>query len=328
MFEATRREVLRSAGGAAAALLAPRWVEATEAWPSKPLKIFVPVPPGGPADALDRMLARNMGPRLKKPVIVDNRPGAVGLLSMQALAASPADGHTLLQIHAGMVSGQVLMKRFDMLAGLTPISLIADFPIAMVAPATRPYKNFEEFRAVAASSPPGSLSYGTLGVGSFEHLLIASLGNTLKIKMTHIPYKGGAELVQALLSGQIDFAYLLTQLAQPYVEKGQMRGLAVLAENRNSALPDTPTFVELKVPTRPMSYWAGICAPAGTPDSIADKLHKIVVDSVQEENIKSWLSQGGSIPRFSESRAAFRKLIEADQSFMQSVVDENGIKTS
>jgi len=326
MRKPNRRDILRSAAGGATALLGAGRIAAAEPWPSKPLKILVPVPPGGPADALVRMLARNMEPRLNQPVIVENRPGAVGLLALQALAAAPADGHTLLQIHAGMVSGQVLMKRFDMLSGLSPISLAADFPIVMVVPATGPHKTLEQFRAAAAGSPAGTLSYGTLGVGSFEHLLIASLCNTLKIQATHVPYKGGAELVQALLGGQIDFAYLLTQLAQPYVGKGQMRALAVLAEGRNAALPETASFAELKVPARLMSYWAGICAPAATPEHVADRLHRIVVDSVQEANIKTWLGQGGSIPRSSESRAAFRKLIESDQSFMQRVVDDNQIK--
>jgi len=326
MSHLNRRDILRSAAAGAVALLGAGRVAAAEAWPSKPLKILVPVPPGGPADALVRMLARNMEPRLNQSVIVDNRPGAVGLLALQALAASPADGHTLLQIHAGMISAQVLMKRFDMLSGLSPISLAADFPIAMVVPAAGPYSTLEQFRAAAAGSPAGTLSYGTLGVGSFEHLLITSLCSTLKIQATHVPYKGGAELVQALLGGQIDFAYLLTQLAQPYVNKGQMRALAVLAEGRNAALPETPTFAELQVPARLMSYWAGICAPAPTPDILADRLHRVVVDSVQEANIKAWLGQGGSTPRFSESRAAFRKLIESDQGFMRRVVDDHQIK--
>lgn len=329
MSHLNRRHILRSAASGAVALLGAGGVgrvAAADAWPSKPLKILVPVPPGGPADALVRMLARNMEPRLNQSVIVDNRPGAVGLLALQALAASPADGHTLLQIHAGMVSAQVLMKRFDMVSGLSPISLAADFPVAMVVPAAGPHKTLEQFRAAAAGSPPGTLTYGTLGVGSFEHLLITSLCNTLKIQATHVPYKGGAELVQALLGGQIDFAYLLTQLAQPYAAKGQMRALAVLAEARNAALPETPTFAELKVPARLMSYWAGIGAPAQTPDALADRLHRVVVDSVQEANIRAWLAQGGSNARVSESRAAFRKLIESDQGFMQRVVDDHQIK--
>jgi len=218
-----------------------------------------------------------------------------------------------------------LMKRFDLLNGVSPISLAGDFPIAMVVPASGPFASFEQFRAAAAGRSADTLTYGTLGVGSFEHLLIASLCNVLQIRATHVPYKGGAELVQALLGGQIDFAYLLTQLAQPYVAKGQMRALATLTRERNAILPDTPTFSELKVPVKLMSYWAGICAPASTPDAVADRLHRIVVDSVQEQNIKAWLEQGGSVPRFSESRATSRALIEGDQNFLHGFTASLGL---
>ncbi|MBP8182976.1 MAG: tripartite tricarboxylate transporter substrate binding protein [Rhodoferax sp.] len=324
MGNLNRRNVLQLGLGA----LSLPWAQgalADDAWPSKPIKIIVSVPPGGPADAVCRLVAKQMESRLRQPVIVDNRPGAVGLLALQTAAAAPADGHTLVQIHPGVISGQLLMKRFDMLSGLSPISLAGDFQLAMVVPAGSPYKTFDQFKAAAAKQPY-ALTYGTLGVGSYEHLLIESLCNTVGIKATHVPYKGGAELVQALLSGQIDFAYLLTQLAYPYINKGQMRSLATLTDARNKVLPDTPTFAELKVPVKVMGYWMGICAVTGTPDAIAENLHKIIVECVKEPVVKAFFDQGGSISRYSDSRASFRKLMEDDQVFLQNIITANNIK--
>lgn len=325
MASMNRRKALQCAASGAAALIYPQIVCAAEDWPVKPLRIIVSVPPGGPADAVCRLVAQQMEARLKQPVVVDNRPGAVGLVALQAAAASPADGHTLVHVHPGVISGQLLMKRFDMISGLLPLSIAGEFQLTLVASGAGGIASINDFKA-AATRQGGGLAYGTLGVGSFEHLLIESLSNTMGIRALHVPYKGGAEMVQALLSGQIDFAYLITQLAQPYLAKGQMRALAVLSEERNKLLTNVPTFSEIGIPVKPMGYWMGLCATSGTPDQIADKLHSVIVDSIKAPAVKSYFEQGGSIPRYSDSRASFRKQMIDDQNFLQGIISANNIK--
>ena len=325
MVQINRRRALQCAASSAAALIYPRMACAAEDWPAKALRIIVSVPPGGPADAVCRMVAQQMEPRLKQPVVVDNRPGATGLVALQAAAAAPADGHTLVHIHPGVISGQILMKRFDMAAGLSPISLAGDFQLALVVSGAGAIHSMGDFKAAAARQG-GGLTYGTLGIGSYEHLLIESLCSAMGIRTLHVPYKGGAEMVQALLGGQIDFAYLITQLAQPYVSKGQIRALAMLSDERNKLLTGVPTFSELGIPVKAMGYWMGLCAASGTPDHITEKLHGVIVECLKTPAIRHWFEQGGALPRYSESRAAFRKQIAEDQSFLQGVITTHNIK--
>lgn len=297
------------------------------AFPTKPLRVIVPVPPGGPADALVRVLAKQMEGKLHQPVIVDNRPGAVGLLALQAAAASPPDGHTIVQIHPGMISGQLLMKRFDILQQLSPITVAAEFPIALIVPGSSPIRSFDEFKRKGLQQA-GELTYGTLGVGSYEHLLIESLCNAIGVKAAHVPYKGGAELVQALIGKQIEFAYVLTQLALPYVQKDQLRALAVLSAQREKGYPNTPTLAELNVAVKSRSYWLGLCALAGTPAAVTDRLYRALVEAVNDPVSRDWFEKGGSVSTVSPSPAHFRRLIEDDQRFLQDVISTNKIVLS
>lgn len=321
-----RRQALHCAAAGAAALLYPMAATARD-WPSKPLRIIVSVPPGGPADAVCRLVAQQMEAKLQQPVVVDNRPGAVGLVALQAAAAAPADGHTLVQVHPGIISGQLLMKRFDMIDGLSPLSVAGEFQLTLVASGAGGIATIDDFKAAARRQGKG-LAYGTLGVGSFEHLMIESLCGAMGIRALHVPYKGGAEMVQALLSGQIDFAYLIPQLAKPYLDKGQMRAIAVLGEARNPLLGSVPTFAQLGVTTRPVGYWMGLCAVKGTPEHIAEELRLAIVDAIKTPVVSRYFEQGGAIPSYSESRASFKKRMSEDQSFLQEIITANNIKIS
>ncbi|WP_407713761.1 Bug family tripartite tricarboxylate transporter substrate binding protein [Comamonas testosteroni] len=325
MTPINRRTVLSCAIAGAAAFSRTEAAFAAEDFPTKPLRLIVSVPPGGTADVICRLLAEQMAQRLKFGVVVDNRPGAVGLVALQAASSAPSDGHTLVQIHPGMIGAQLLMKRFDMLSGLSPLSMIGDFQLALFASGKSGIATMSDFKA-AVAKPGANLSFGTLGVGSYEHLLIENLLNALNANALHIPYKGGAETLQALVSGQIDFAYLIPQLAYPYIAKSQLRPLAVIGDKGNKLLGNTPTFSELGLPVKPMKYWIGLCAMQGVPENNAQKLHNVIVECMKSPSITKYFNESGAIGRYSESRIEFKRQIIENNNFLKSVILANDIK--
>ena len=253
-------------------------------WPSKPVRIIVSYPAGGPVD----LLARNLAVGLQQlwngtPVLVENKPGANAIIGTDYVAKQPADGYTLLFANdPSLSSNQYLYNKlpYDPVKDLVPVVNVASTTLILVTNASVPAKNLTELIALAKQKP-GVLSYGSFGPGSVVHLDMEAFASAVGIKLLHVPFKGTADVMQALAGGQIDMAFAAIGPAVPQIKAGQMRGLGVASLQRQPLVPDVPTFSEAGVPNFEARSWFGIAAPAGTPRPIIDRIAADVLRVVQ-----------------------------------------------
>lgn len=263
-FTPTRRQAL----GALAAL--PLAVRAQGAFPNRPIKIIVPLPASGAADASVRLLTDPLHASLGQTLNVDNRPGGAYQLGMQALLASPADGYTLIHLNSSMCAVQAAFKRID-ITRLAPIAILGNTDGVLLAAQNAPFKTVSEMVAWAKANP-GRLTSGTPGVGAVEHLIMTAIAQRHGFTFNAIPFKGGPDGAMAVAQGEAmvfpTAAPLLLQVRE------RVRPLAWMVEKRNPLAPDVPTMREAGVEAPIMSYWGGLAAPAGTPREVVDMLSK------------------------------------------------------
>ena len=283
-------------------------------WPSNVIKLVVTFPPGGATDITARLIAEKLRPDLGQSVIVDNRPGAGGNIGADFVAKAPPDGYTLLMATSSHVTNRTLYKNlpYDFVQDLAPVSRIAFIPnMLVVNPATIRVGNLVEFiKYVKDTSGKSRLNYGTGGSGTSHHLSTALFNNMVGVDMEHVPYKGGAPAVTAILSGQIQvlFAPLVEVLA--FVESGKLKGLGVTTRQRSSLFPDIPAIGEV-LPGYEVALWNGIVIPANTPAEIVNKLNNAIVKALNQADIKQRLAEQGSDPA-GNSPAEFRQFIAAE----------------
>jgi tripartite-type tricarboxylate transporter receptor subunit TctC len=306
----TRRSLVLSALAAAAGLcMAPAAAQthstsSGQAWPSRPIRIVVPLPPGGSPDYLARLLSEKLQPVLGQPLVVENKPGASGHIARDFVAKAPADGHTLLMSEASHVISAAVGANlpYDPINDFQPIALIATIPFVLTVNANVPVHTLKEFvdHAKAAQKP---LTYGTAGVGSPHHFAVELLRAATGINVVHVPYKGSAGIIPALLSGEIDFTIAAVNSLLPHFRSGKLRPVAMAGSSRTAALPDIPTIAEAgPFPGYSLDVWLGLMAPAGTPRPIVDRLNgeinKLVRDPqiVKERLNKVGLEPLGSTP--------------------------------
>ncbi len=245
-----------------------------QAYPSKPLRMVVPFPPGGSADILGRSVGQKLGERLGQPVVIDNRPGAGASIGAKAVAEAPADGYTLL---LGTVSSHAMSPAtnavgYDPVKDFTPIAEIASIPFVVLVHPGVPVKNIAELVALAKSKP-GQLTYASAGSGTSNHLAGELLGMAAGIKMLHVPYKGSAPALNDLLGGQVNAMFDLQLTAMPQIKSGKVRALAMTGAKRSALLPELPTVREAGVPGYEVTAWFGFFGPAGVPKPIVDRLN-------------------------------------------------------
>jgi len=245
-----------------------------QAYPSKPLRMVVPFPPGGSADILGRSVGQKLGERLGQPVVIDNRPGAGASIGAKAVAEAPADGYTLL---LGTVSSHAMSPAtntvgYDPVKDFTPIAQIASIPFVVLVHPGVPVKNIAELVALAKSKP-GQLTYASAGSGTSNHLAGELLGMAAGIKMLHVPYKGSAPALNDLLGGQVNAMFDLQLTAMPQIKSGKVRALAMTGAKRSALLPELPTVREAGVPGYEVTAWFGFFGPAGVPKPIVDRLN-------------------------------------------------------
>lgn len=320
-----RRTLLGTALGSALALpsIAPSSARAQAAWPTRPVRLIVPYPPGGATDVIARVYADHMSQTLGQPVVIENRPGASGNIGIDAVAKAAGDGYV---IGAGTVSNfsinQYLYKSvpYDIEKDLRPISLAWEFPnIAVVAPGKVQAKTLPEFIAWAKGKR-GGITYGSTGVGTTTHLSSAMLFSRLGIEAVHVPYRGAAQIQPALLSGDIDFAIDGVASYQALVEAGQIRALAVTSAERWPTLPGVPTMAEGGINDFVVTVWGGFVAPASTPDAVVEKLNAAlkatVDDASQRERFARvgakpiWTTAADAAARAAKERPMWRETIE------------------
>lgn len=250
---------------------------AQDNYPSKPVRLVVPFPPGGSIDMVARLMGQKLSASLGQPVLVDNRAGASGNIGMDYVAKAPKDGYTLLLAHAGLASNAHMFAKlpFEPLKDIAPIIRIADQPNVLIINPKWPFKNVGELVAYAKANP-GKLSVGTSGVGGPQDVAARMFMRMTGTDMLNVAYKGGAPALADLLGGQIDLMFETSPTAVPYAKSGKLRALAVTSDKRLSTLADVPTVAEAGVAGYKAVAWMGLAAPAGTPPAIIAQLNEQV----------------------------------------------------
>jgi tripartite-type tricarboxylate transporter receptor subunit TctC len=294
----TRRTLLAAGAG----LLAAPAVHAQGAWPTRPVRVIVPWPPGGSTDVLVRLYAEQLSPVLGQPVVVENRAGAGGNIGLDAVAKSAADGYTLGIASVGhLCINPVLYARlpYDPAKDLMPVGVAWDLPnVAVVAAEKNPSKTLAEFITWAKAKPNG-ITYGSPGVGTTPHLSGALFCARTGIEGTHVPFRGAAQTVPAILSGDVDFA--LDNLASyvPTITGGQMRALGVTTPARWPTLPEIPTMAEAGLPNFVLTSWQGFVFPASTPRAVIDRLNGALREIAGRQETKDRFLRVGALAEWS-----------------------------
>ncbi|MBP0621609.1 Bug family tripartite tricarboxylate transporter substrate binding protein [Cupriavidus consociatus] len=272
-MQQSRRNWLAQAGTlAGAALLGTTGrAFAQQPYPSKPIRLIVPYPAGGGTDTVGRLVGQRLAEVLGQPVVVENKPGASGMLGNDTVAKAPADGYTLLLAITAMIQSPSLYKRmpYDVARDFTPVSLIAKSSDLFVVPNRVPASNMREFLALAKS---GKLSYGSYGNGTSSHLHGELLRQQAGIDLAHIPYKGAAPLMSDVLGGQVDSAFVDVTSANPYLGSNKFKILGITGSQRYKALPNVPTFGELGLKGFEPNGWFGLFLPGGAPKEVTARL--------------------------------------------------------
>ena len=281
-----------------------------QTWPSRPLKLIVPFPPGGTGDLLGRLAAKEMETTLGQPVVVENRAGAGGLIGSDAVAKSPADGHTLVlsNVASHAIGPAVYPKMpYDAVKDFTHIGLIAGVPSGVAVAASSPYTSMEVLLAKARTAP-GAVRFGSNGNGTSSHVKLAILNRAAKVDITHIPYKGSAPATVDLLGGQIDGLIA----AVPDVGRNPLlRLVAITSDKRAARWPDVPTVAELGLAPMVASNWFGISGPAGIPAPIADRLNAALTAALNTPDLANRLRDLGAEPN-RMTRADYTALVTSD----------------
>jgi tripartite-type tricarboxylate transporter receptor subunit TctC len=256
--------------------------EAEAAFPSKPVKIIVPFPAGDTLDTSTRAVADGLSRKWGKPVVVENRPGASTLIGTAAAAQSPPDGHTLLSTVSLILQNQILRKSlpYDPQA-LAPVAQISLQQLVIVARAGSGIRSFEELRA-AATAAPDKLKYGTIGLGSSTHIVLEAIARMRNLRLVHVPYKGGSEVMRALLSSDIDVALLTQAGVQAHVASGRLVPIAVTGPRRVQSHPTVPTLEELEIKGFNFFNWLALFSHARTPAAITNKIAQDVAEVLNE----------------------------------------------
>ncbi|HEY7655328.1 MAG TPA: tripartite tricarboxylate transporter substrate binding protein [Burkholderiales bacterium] len=268
-----------------------------QSYPSKPIRLILPFPPGSPSDMVGRTIGQKIASQMGQNVVPDNRPGAGGTLGLTVAAKSAPDGYSILVTSPTIAISPLLYTnlQFDSLRDFTPVARLATIENVMVVHPSVPAKSLKEFIALARRHP-GKLNYGSGGAGTTNHLANALLQSLQKIKMTHVPYKGATLAATALVSGEVDEVILGIAPALPFIKAGRVRPLAVLSEKRVKTLPDVPTGEESGVPGFKIAIWYGMYAPAGTPREVVRRLHAEVTKALQDPELLQRMSNAGMDP--------------------------------
>ena len=289
-----RTQLLRSLG--ACLLLAAAFGVRAQAWPSQPIRIIVPFPPGGTSDQIARHMQPHLQQSLGTQVLVENRAGASGSIGTGATAKAPPDGNTYVLVFDthGVNPSLIPNMPFDTLKDLAPVMLIGKSPMVFTAHASAPYKSFGEVMA-AARAKPDSIGYGTIGSGSLAHLFVTLIGKQAGFSMTHVPYKGGGPLTTDAVAGHVPVAIATAALLSPHVQSGKLRALAVTSSTRFAQLPDVPTVAEQGVPGVSAEAWWGLLAPAKTPAPIVARMHAEFAKALRNPAVNEKLTQQGVV---------------------------------
>lgn len=298
---------------------------AAEVYPSRPIRLIVTFVPGGGADIIGRYLARGLSNALGQPVVVENKPGAGGLIGIEAGLAVPPDGYTFTLISSSYTVNPSLYKlKFDPVNGITPIVQVSQGPLLVVVNPKLPVKSLPDLVALAKSKP-GQLNYASSGQGSVLHLAGALFAEQAGIEMTHVPYKGGGAALVDLMANQVDLYFAATASALPAVKNGKIRPLAVTTAKRIPALPDTPTVAESGYKGYDVTLWYGLIGPKGLPPDIVKRINTEVNKVLAAKETPAKLEvDGASVAGGTPEQ--FRAVIRNEIDMWRKAVTEIGVK--
>jgi tripartite-type tricarboxylate transporter receptor subunit TctC len=308
-----------------AAMLGVAATAAAQPYPNRPIKLVVPFPPGGPVDVMGRLVADRLSQTVGT-VVVDNRPGAGGTIGSRAAAAAEPDGYTLLLGTSTTLGASPALYRnigYDPARSFAPVAMIASVPMALVVTPTLPVNNVGELIAYAKAHP-GKLNYGA-PTGVLPHLTAEMFKSAAGLDIVHVPYKGAANAVTDLLSGQIDLAFEPFSVLLGHIHEGRVRALAVTGTTRSAELPDVPTMIESGVAGFTSVSWSGVVAPPGTPAEIIARLNAAVNAGLAAPETQARLARLGAAPMIG-TPADFAALIATEVPKWAAVVKAAGIK--
>jgi tripartite-type tricarboxylate transporter receptor subunit TctC len=294
-------------------------------YPSKPVRLIIPFPPGGSNDVVGRMIAFQLSERLGRQVVADNQGGAGGIIGTEAAAKSQPDGHTLLLISSAYAFGASMYTLpYDPATAFAPVALLGTGPVVLAVNSKLPVNSLKELIALAREKP-GELNYASAGVGSFQHLASALFKLQSGLDIVHVPFKGGGPAMMDVIAGNTQIAIGSLIQTLPHIKSGRLKALGVGSAKRVPALPDVPTISEAGVPGYEATNWWGIVAPAGTPRTVIERLHKeLSVILASAETKKRFESEGGEAAQTSPEE--FGRFIAAETDKWARVVKEAGIR--
>ncbi len=301
--------------------------DASAQYPNRPIRIVVGFLAGGPTDIVARTIAPRMAEALGQPVIIDNRAGAGGVIATEHVAKAPADGHTLLMGTIGglaVAMSLVPNRGYDTLRDLEPITQTVTVTNFLVVPAASPIRSLQDLLA-SARAKPGVLTYASTGSGTAPYLageLMKSMG---RVDVVHVPYKGSAATLAAMLGGEVDIGFENSLIVMPHIGSGKLRALAVTGERRSALMPDLPTMSEAGLPGYSASGWYGLLAPKGTPAPIIERLHQETVRALRVQEVVERLSTQGAEP-VGGSPGAFSELIRTEIAKWGNLVKDAGLQ--
>lgn len=294
-------------------------------YPSKPIKIIVPYPPGGASDITARVIGQKLSEAWSQPVLIENRAGASGIIGTEVVAKAPPDGYTLGLVASTHAANQGLFKKlpYDTLKDFAPVVMTASVQLVLVTNQSFAAKSVKHLIAIAKVKP-GEIPYASSGPGSAPHLFAEMFSQMAGVKMTHVPYRGSTAAHPDLIGGQVSVMFDTVPAVLPHIKSGRLVPLAVGGAKRSALLPDVPTMAEAGVPGYAATSWGGVLAPAGTPPAIVAKLNKEIVRILNTPDVRERLTALGAEPVGGTS-AEFAEVLRKETARFSKLVKEIGI---
>lgn len=298
---------------------------AAQNFPSRPIRVVVPYPPGGITDVTTRIVAQELSKAVQQNVLVDNRPGANSILGVEIVSKASPDGYTLASVIAAHAANKTLYPKlpYDPVKNFATVSLLATAPLIVCASNSLPAKDAKDLVALAKAKP-GAISFGSSGVGAAAHLTTELLMLTTGVRMTHVPFKGTAPALQSLMGGEIQLMMDTPSSMLPHVRSGKIKVLGMASEKRIAAAPDIPTLAETGVPVSG-GTWVGWLAPAGTPKTAVERLGRDIGAAFQRQEVRDRFTQMGTDP-VGSSPAEFAKFLNDEVEKWAKVIRAANVK--
>jgi tripartite-type tricarboxylate transporter receptor subunit TctC len=299
---------------------------AAQQYPAKPIRMVIGFPPGGGTDIIGRIVAHRMGEGLKQQIIPDNRGGASGQIAAELVAKSPPDGYTVMMAHIAAMSILPSLQKlpYDPEKDYTPISLVAISPQLMVAHPSLPVKTVKDLIALAKARP-GEITYASVGNGTVQHLAGELFNLQARVKLVHVPFKGGGPSVISLMAGEVQLSFDVIPVVITHVKSGKLRPIAVTSAKRTSLMPEVPTVNESGLQGFDLSTWWGLVAPAAVGRDIIARLHGETVKALQLPDVKERIAQNGADP-VGNSPEEFAAFIRSERAKYARIVKDANIK--